>query len=151
MRQPRSHFVLLVLFIQLTAGLAACTSRPLINDVMVPYGSLKALIASTLPGGVTHESVNGRELRSAYFSPADFNPEAAGDKNERAFADVTILGSSRPYQIDVKVYRQRRGAGGRYSRPVPDEALAQRLASFIKESLAHRREDRNVIDDFRAF
>ena len=70
---------------------------------------------------------------------------------ERIYATVVINGERRPYNIITKIFRQHRDKHHHYSSPVLDQKLSHDLASRIREGLANRREDMNVIDDFRAF
>lgn len=140
--------LLAVAFLVIVPG---CVSRPTIADVMIPYPALRSIVIGKLPQGLKKQSINGRELTSDYFSPADFREEAS-ESTERAFAFVTILGAGRPYQIDIKVFRERKDRKtGRYVRLGNDKKLADRLAKQIKDALVDRREERNIIDEFRAF
>jgi hypothetical protein len=132
-------------------SIGACTSRPAISDLMIPFPALKSAIIKELPNGLRSESQNGRELLSGYFSPGDFDDDAT-DKPVRAYALVTILGAGRPYSIAIKVTREQKLRGAStYKSLGSDKKLAQELAKRFKAALADRREDRNVIDDFRAF
>lgn len=118
---------------------------------MMSFPAVKALVSRNLPQGLRRESLNGRHLYSGYFSPDNYYEDATSLK-ERAYAEVVINGSSRPYRIDVFVYRETRDSRkGRYSKPQKDHKLAQELGAKIRASLADRREERNIIDDFRAF
>lgn len=100
-------------------------------------------------GSVKEQSLNGRELTSYYFNPKDFDEDAT-DRAERAYAKVTILGSGRPYTIEVRVFREKR-IKGQYTLIGEDRKLSNELLERIREALADRRDDRNIIDDFRAF
>ena len=102
-----------------------------------------------MPQGIRRESANGREMTSAYFSVDGFKAEKP-DMTERAYAVVTILGASRPYNIDVKVLREEKRKGT-WRADGRDSELTKELGERLKQALADRREDRNVIDDFRAF
>ncbi len=131
---------------------SGCASKAVaINDLMVPYGSLKAIIKTSMPHGVIFESVNGREMTSGYFSPTNFY-DAADNKAERVQAKVVILGSSRPFRVEVKCVRERRSRdSGKYIVQGEDVKLSKQLAQYFKDALADRREDRNLFDDFRPF
>jgi hypothetical protein len=132
-------------------GLSACASSSLVSDLMVPLNYIKNKVVSEMPNGVRAESLNGRQFTSGYFSPSDFTEDAT-DKPLRAFAVVTILGAGRPYTLDVEVTKEQRSRGTKqYESLGKDKLLAKSLASRLRTALADRREDRNVIDDFRAF
>lgn len=117
---------------------------------MVAFTTVKKVVMNILPQGVREESLNGREVTSGYFNPRNWE-EDASEKSERAFAKVLILGSSRPYSIDVHVFKEKRRGSGNYRNAGEDRKLTKDLVDRIKEALADRREDRNIIDDFRAF
>lgn len=104
-----------------------------------------------MPLGVRSTSRNGRTFESNYFLPKGNWDEDGTDAKERAFARTTILNSSRPYQVEVTVFRQSKVAPGEYSAPQRDDELSERLANRIEADIANRREDRNIIDDFKPF
>jgi hypothetical protein len=110
------------------------------------------VVTRSLPGGILRESGNGRTMTSGYFDPESLKPE-----NEKkplkvhAYMTVSIYGTSRPYNIDVKAYKEARAKDGMYEDLGEDPELTDRLAERLRSALADRREDRNVIDDFRVF
>jgi hypothetical protein len=131
--------------------LASCAAKPAITDLMLPINSVRATVAAQMPFGVRKESTNGREFTSGYFTTTSLDEDGT-ERSAREFAQVTILGPGRPYSIDVKVTREQKIKNtNRYRTVGLDKKLADELAKRIKEALAQRREDRNVIDDFRAF
>lgn len=140
-----------VFFFVLSASLltSGCQSPANIPEVMLSLQTVRKTLIAVLPQGLREESVNGRELTSGYFNPQNLEEDAT-DKVERAYAKVVILNASRPYRIDAHVYREKR-VSGTYRKMSEDKKLTKDLVSRIKEALADRREDRNVIDDFRAF
>lgn len=139
------------LFLGLSFLLGGCANKAKIQNVMLPLITVKKTVISRFPfGTVREESLNGRELLSQYFNPANMEEEA-GDRPERAFVKAIILGSGRPYSVDVKVFREKRVKGTAYAKPVLDKKLTDELTTKVREALADRRDDRNIIDDFRAF
>jgi hypothetical protein len=140
------------LFLFASAALNGCqTRRYAMENVQIPYVVVKQTIMKTMPGGVRSSSPNGREMISNYFAPRNFYQEAT-DKPERAYARVVILGSSRPFRLDIQGLREARERGSRtYVDLGEDPELTRLLVQYFKDALADRREDRNVIDDFRAF
>lgn len=139
-------------FLSLTIGLGAlgCQAPAKINNVTLSLQTIRRAILSQLPQGIKEESLNGRELRSGFFNPKNWEEDAT-DKPERAYAKVLVLESGRPYRIDVHVFREKKDKTGKYAKPIDDRILTRKLVNRLKEALADRREDRNVIDDFRAF
>jgi hypothetical protein len=146
---PIVALLVFFLFLAISAVLTGCQIKAKINDVKIALTTVKKIVLNNLPQGLREESANGRELTSGYFSPHKWEEDAT-DKSERAYAKVLILGSGRPYSIDVKVVREKK-RGSRYANLGEDRKLTKELVDRLKESLADRRDDRNIIDDFRAF
>lgn len=140
---------LFALFILSSAILTSCANTATIRDVMLSYNATKTVVVANIPQGVRKESPNGRELTSNYFQIENFQPDK-GTANERAYALVKILGSSRPYNVDVQVYREEKRKGI-WRADGTDSEMTEQLGERLKQALADRREDRNVIDEFRAF
>jgi hypothetical protein len=126
-----------------------CTTKAKINDVWLSYPTVRKVVMTNMPLGVRDESPNGREITSNYFSPKNWEVNAA-EKSERAYAKAVILGSSRPYKIDIKIVREKKSGKG-YVSLGEDKKLTQELVEAIRDALADRREERNIIDEFRAF
>lgn len=138
------------IFSVLVVGCASSNSR----EYNRPWGVVRATVQKNLPLGVRTTSRNGRTFESNYFIPKGNWDDDGTDAKERAFARATILNASRPYQVDVSVFRQRKSGGeygGGYSDPEHDNELSERLANKIATDIANRREDRNIIDDFKPF
>ena len=95
-------------------------------------------------------SPNGRSFKSKFFprrADVTFNPLQA---KERLFSEVTILGDSRPYDVDVLVYSQLKSGNG-YSEATLDESQSRDLGLNIQYRLNQSRDEKNFIDDFRPF
>lgn len=133
------------------AFVTACsTTSATSREYNRPWGVVRATVQKNLPLGVRTTSRNGRTFESNYFIPKGNWDDDGADAKERAFARATILNSSRPYQVEVAVFRQRKISGG-YSAPELDDELSERLSNKIANDIANRREDRNIIDDFKPF
>lgn len=133
--------------------LAGCASdRAQIKNVPLSYNAVKTVCAKSLPGGTRRESDNGRTMTSGYFDPETL--KALDPKKPappmRAYVQVTISGSDRPYAVDVHAFKEEKHPDG-YEELGEDENLTYRMAERLRTALADRREDRNVIDDFRVF
>ncbi len=140
----------LALFLFFSAILTSCqTTKPAVTGVVLSYNTLKTILGNYMPGGIREQSPNGRKLYSGYFVPRNFDEDGT-EAADRAYGIVTILGSSRPYNVDIEVLRERK-SGGNYQPEGRDKALTKKLTERLRQALADRREDRNVIDDFRAF
>lgn len=125
------------------------------NDVDVPLAELRATIVSLLPVGLAAGSSNGRELTSKYFVPGPVNTyKPGGDASQRYVAKIILLGDHRPYDVEVLVTAEHRQLSGNIFRYVgygADARLTKQLLERFQRELAKRREDRNVIDDFRVY
>lgn len=129
--------------------LSACSTGAVIQNT--PEHSLNLIrfaITKIAPQGVRFSSSNQREYFSNYFA-IGAEQEPAG-KRERAYAHFIVLGDRRPYRTEVFVVNER-ASGGSFRKSGQDKALARELAAKLEEILAKSREDRNFIDDFRAF
>ncbi len=147
--EAKQALIIFALFLALSVILTSCVSTSAIQNVPLSYNAIKTVVVSNLPGGVRRESPNGRTLTSAYFNPDSLKPEIAAAKIH-AYAVVVILGSTRPYDIDIHVFKEEKTVDG-YEPLGEDTDLSDRLGERLRAALADRREDRNVIDDFRAF
>lgn len=146
-------YIILALSFVCMAGTPGCVSKVAIMDVMAPLPTISAIVINSLPGGAKKKSLNGREYTSGYFKPDDMD-ENAEDDRLRSYAIVTILGERRPYSIDVRVFREvreRHEGVTTYRVLGQDRRIADKLIKTIREALANRPEDRNIIDDFRVF
>ena len=137
------------LFFSMSVLLSGCQFAK-IKGVNLPYQTVRKVVVNSLPLGLRQESMNGRELYSGYFSPKDWEDDAT-EKSERAYAKAIILNDSRPYDVDPRVYREHKVKGSTYTALGEDKKLTRQLVERIREGLADRRDDRNIIDDFRAF
>lgn len=125
-----------------------------IKGVEWPLTEIRAVAASQLPIGQSSVSSNGRELRSKYFYPAKDEYKDGENSNDRYFVEYTILGDQRPYDVEVSVVHERkavRDGGVRYIRIGHDDRLTRELYEKLRTELTKRREDRNIIDDFRVY
>jgi len=148
---------LLILFSFLTGCASSLGNRNAlrINEVDWPLGEIRAVVASLLPAGQRGMSPNGRELLSRHFvleGRSGYKP--AGDATERYFAQFLILGDRRPYDVEILVTQERRVLrGNQFTYVVTgyDTRLAKELERKLRTELTKRREDRNIIDDFRVY
>ena len=133
-------------------GSGCATKGVNIERVKGSYQFVRQTVVANLPGGIRNVSQNGREFDSGFFPPdvKKFQLDATKDR-ERSFAHLTILGSSRPYTINVRVYVEERARDGSYGNRELDDRLTDELVLRLRDDLAHRRDDHNIIDDFRAF
>jgi hypothetical protein len=117
-------------------------------------GEVKTFIHHVLPLGIRTMSDNGREYFSQHFLMSGKEYIPAKDSSIRYYARILILNSSRPFEIEVEVRRElRRDFNGHiiYQDGGFDLGVARLVKDQLKEALAKRRDDLNLIDDFRVF
>lgn len=134
-------------FLLLVSGCASSTY--IIDSQNYSLGELKKILIG-LTGEPRKVSENQRTLYSRYFSRKNdpkFDPEKSA---ERLYAKIAILGDRRPYDVEVQVIIEAKDEKN-YVDEGPDEIETNKLGRDIKIRLNQSREDRNVIDDFRAF
>ncbi len=137
--------------------LAGCThSGVLIKDLNHPLVQIKSRVIKNLPLGLKDKSSNGREFTSKYFKIIKGKAFNAKNLPVRKMVKIIILGDRRPYSLDVTVFVQkRRGRDTQgdmiYKNYKKDKKLAKRIANRIRRQLNNRRDDMNVIDDFKIF
>lgn len=127
-----------------------------IENLDMPIHELQKAVEMNLPGGRRQMSANGREYKSEYFVVANGKIQLAGNASDRFYAHIFILGDRRPYTLHVSVLREHSVKGGEdYNRKfetyATDERIAKVITKRIQETLSKRRDDRNIIDDFRVF
>jgi hypothetical protein len=120
-----------------------------ITDQNLSLGEVKRIVVSVI-GEPRSLSENQRTFYSRYFSrrpDPNFDPERS---KERLYAKVVVLGDRRPYDVEVEVIVEER-EGKAYQEVGADEVESTKLGKDIRNRLNQGRNERNAIDDFRAF
>jgi hypothetical protein len=127
----------------------------MLNNQNVSLIELKAMIKEVIPLGIRSISANGREFLSDVYIIQKSQYVAAKEAPTRYWARILILNEARPYDIEVEVrkeVRDDRGNQARYFYAAGSEVtLAKILRAQLKDRLAKRRDDLNLLDDFRVF
>lgn len=139
-----------VVFIFVFVGCASSGSVEL-EKLNHSITDLSKVVIDVLPIRRRTQSANEREFFSEYYVIRNGEYEEAGASPIRTVAHISILGDRRPYTIQVQVILERRTSSGEYSFVKYDTAQARVLSRRIQSALHKRREDRNIIDDFRIF
>ena len=139
-----------VFFLGIFFLIAGCaTGDANLSDVNYSLGEIKQVINSVV-GDPRSQSQNQRTYFSQYFGlkgDKKFDPDKS---KKRLYAKITILGDRRPYDIAVDVFIEQKN-GPQYEEIGTDPAKAEKFAKEIEDRLHKGIENRNVIDDFRAF
>lgn len=131
-------------------GLWSCsTGGVTLENQNYSLGDLRKAITANI-GDPRSISENQRTFISTYFSPKPDKKFDAQKSKQRAYAKVVVLGERRPYDLDISIIIEERSQVG-YSEIGEDPAQAEQLLESIKKKLHQSIDDRNVIDDFRAF
>jgi hypothetical protein len=122
-----------------------------LSDLNYALADLQRLCINALPLGKRFESLNNREYYSEYFVTKGGEFESAQGKNFRMTVHIILLGDRRPYKIQISVPVEKRMSNGHYQLVKYDEGLAKMISRRMSSALHKRRDDRNIIDDFRVF
>lgn len=139
------------LFLAFTFWLGCSTRGTLeVANLDRPLTDLQSIAARSMPLGLRRTSANGREYFSNYFLAADRRFKPADKGPERSYAHILVLGDRRPYDLEILVHRERL-EGSAYVEFGLDQRIAKVIRSRVVQELTKRREDLNIIDDFRVF
>jgi len=144
----------LVLSLSGCASMMANRQSKFIKEIDWPLPQIRIAIAAQIPIGQRSISQNGRELTSEYFVPARDGYKDGAEASNRYYVQYTVLGDRRPYDIEILVTSERRTLKGNdfvYLKHGHDDRLTAELAARLAKELSKRREDRNIIDDFRVY
>ena len=141
----------LALFTFLILGGCATSGTISIHELNISLNELQKIVIDNTPIKVRRQSSNGREFYSEYFIEKKGQYVEAINAPVRMTAALFLLGDRRPYTIEIKVLVESRGSGASYSVVKHDEGIARVISRRIEKTLYQRREDRNIIDDFRVF
>ena len=143
-------------FLFLMVGCAPFNPRAIrLKEINLPVKEIRIAAINAVPLGHRAISPNGREILSKHFilGPGrTYRP--AGDSEIRYFAQILILGDRQPYDVELLVTQEKRvlkGSHFTYKITGDDPRLAKNLEERLRTELTKRREDRNIIDDFRVF
>lgn len=126
-----------------------------VSDIDWPIAEIRTVIGQIIPVGVRAMSPNGHEVLSRHFIlDRQGQPVPASDAINRYFTHFLILGDRRPYEVEILVTKEERALrGNQFTYVVSgyDMRLAKQLEARLRSELTKRREDRNIIDDFRVY
>lgn len=140
----------LILLLMLPGLWSCSTEGVVLEDQAYSLGEIRKAIIANI-GEPRSISQNQRTFKSVYFSPKPdkkFDPQKS---RQRAYAQIVVLGDRRPYDLECTVFIEERQPDGGYSLLGEDPAQSEQLATNVKKRLHQSTDDRNVIDDFRAF
>ena len=104
-----------------------------------------------MPLGLRKTSPNGREFYSNYFVVDGRKFKSADKSPIRRYAHILVLGDRRPYNLQILVHVEKGPQGQGFREVGTDQRLAKVIRNRVVQQLNKRREDMNIIDDFRVF
>jgi hypothetical protein len=150
----RSGYLLLILSLSGCAIMQPNKHSKFIEELNVPVVSLRSTIVAQLPVSQKSISSNGREIVTRDFCPKGDTFKEGECVNDRYHVEYTVLGDQQPYNIEVLVQHERRVLEADkfiWKAGIPDDRLTSQMVERLRKELTKRREDRNVIDDFRVY
>lgn len=129
--------------------IACSTPGYRISDQNMSLGEIRQAVIAII-GEPRKISQNQRTFFSQYFSrkpDPKFDPSKS---RERLYAQVVVLGDRRPYDVQVLVIAEKK-IRSTYEQVGTDMSEARKIGKDLRTKLNQGREDRNIIDDFRAF
>lgn len=127
------------------------TSGVVLKETPLNISETRKAIASVI-GQPRATSENGREMVSKYYDrKGNKDEEQLKLARERLSTHIIILGDRRPYDIQVEVVVEIRDHDGKYQVVERDESRAEKVAKEVQKALVQSRDNRNLIDDFRAY
>ncbi len=169
------------------AFIFGCSSGAKVGGLLHPLSDIQKAIVASFPQGLEQSDPKKRVFYSKFFDPdaLDFGDEAVYDEDEgepqkrgynkkitvyaeelslfRGQVVATVLGSSRPYTLKIKVFvDERKDAAyvsedpnklynGEWEKQGQDDELTEYFVKRIKSILAKHHRTKNIIDDFRSF
>ena len=131
-------------------GSATSMGGTTLSETPLSLTETRKAIASVI-GEARMVSENGRELYSTYYDDKGLRFQDGTKVKSRYFSKITVLGDRRPYDGLVQVIKETKGEEGNFSLDGVDEEKSERLSQKINQALHQGLDNRNVIDDFRAF
>lgn len=153
--QPKFRLVKLWLAFVLLHTLGCSMGGPMYGPVDKSIVEIRESIIKAFPIKVTYANKDSRELRSVPFVRYGKKIKEATNELQRAYALIYIRGNKRPYTIEVVVPVEEADAPLAIQKSYKvigyDERIAKIILARLKAHLNKRREDSNLVDDFKIF
>jgi len=117
---------------------------------------LRKAVRNSVPLGTRQVSEGGMRFTSKYFRVGKKSFLKPLNSDVRLFAEIWIRGDRRPYTIEISVIKQKLSQSSQVTLESfqivgTDQKVGQLIKRRIIKQLSKRREDLNIIDDFRVF
>tara|TARA_B100001248_G_scaffold262665_1_gene260560 strand:- start:9132 stop:9596 length:465 start_codon:yes stop_codon:yes gene_type:complete len=139
--------------------ISACATGSKVEGLEYSILSIKKAVEKHLPGPLHSLSENGRVYKTKAFRlPLYYQTKVYKTKGllpERAYAKIAILGDRRPYtlavEIEIEELMGMQNGKPRYQVCCRHREYEKNLAKEIKDYLVKRKDNQDLIDDFRPF
>lgn len=125
------------------------TNQVRIEEVNTSPQAIRRAIVS-LMGTPRVISPNQRMVSTPYFNRKEERIYDVESEKERFYANITVLGDRRPYDVSIEVIVEHKN-NGIFRQAGVSRNLAERLRRRLMEKLTQSPDELNIIDDFRAF
>ena len=141
------RIILIVLFFCVSCS--TIDSGFLVKEANTSLAGVRAAIIA-ISGEPREISQNKREYTSQYFARKKGQKLDSNTTRDRLYAQFVILGDSRPYDIRVTVYLERKYKTG-FELEGEDVVMTKQIAKELREKLNQGQDGRDMIDEFRPF
>lgn len=128
---------------------------PMLGPVDKSLVEIRDGIVMALPVKVNFASKDSREYKSVPFVRYGKKIKEASNELQRAYAEIFVRGAERPYTIEVVVAVEEAQSPQAIQKDFRvigyDERIAKIILARLKAHLNKRREDSNLVDDFKVF
>lgn len=126
-----------------------------LNDVNFSLSEIKKGVVKALPVNINYASNDSRNFKSVHFVRYGKKLKLATNEKERAFAEIFVRGIERPYTLEILVTVEEAVTPDAIEKNFKvigyDERIAKIILARLKAYLNKRRDDSNLVDDFRVF
>jgi hypothetical protein len=146
---------LLILVISAFTLTSCSMGGPMYGPVDKSIVEIREGIIKALPIKINYANIDSREYRSVPFVRYGTKIKEATNELQRAYALIYIRGNKRPYTIEVVVGVEEAESPLAIQKGFKtigyDERIAKIILARLKAHLNKRREDSNLVDDFKIF
>lgn len=150
-RLVRLGILILIMGVQSSCSMGG----PLYGPVNKSVVEIRKGIIKALPVKINFASKDSREYKSVPFVRYGTKIKEATVELQRAYALIYIKGARRPYTIEVVVAVEEAQSPNSIQKDFKvigyDERIAKIILARLKAYLNQRREDSNLVDDFKVF
>lgn len=150
-----AHFRFLAILLLCGSGVGCAMGGPMYGPVNKSVGEIREAIQKAVPVKMKYANKDSREYKSVPFVRYGRKIKVATSELQRAYALIYIRGNKRPYTLEVVVPVEEAESPLAIQKSFKiigyDERIAKIILARLKALLNKRREDSNLVDDFKIF